>query len=140
MHLNPISIRNSLLGNSDLTAFNLGRELGVPKEGPSAGITIVARIVPELKEVPVRNDLAMTDEITIMGKILLVGGIQQKVQAAYDGKIKEVLLAADNLREAEGLPSYVVGGIKLSQVSSIEEVIAMSLVSNTSGGMQNGPR
>lgn len=83
---------------------------------------------PALKKVPVRNDLAMTGEITIMGKVLPVGGIQQKVRAAYDAGVKEVLLPADNLKEAEGLPSYVLDGIKLTPVSSIGEVIKMSLV------------
>ena len=102
--------------------------MGVPKEGPSAGITIVTGIVSALKKVPVRNDLAMTGEITIMGKVLPVGGIQQKVRAAYDAGVKEVLLPADNLKEAEALPSYVLDGIKLTPVSSIDEVIEMSLV------------
>ena len=105
--------------------------MGIPKEGPSAGITIVVGIVSTLKKSPVRNDLAMTGEITIMGKVLPVGGIQQKVRAAYDAGVKEVLLPADNLKEAEGLPSYVLDGIKLTPVNSIEEVIAVSLVNNT---------
>jgi ATP-dependent Lon protease len=102
--------------------------MGVPKEGPSAGITIVTGIVSALKKVPVRNDIAMTGEITIMGKVLPVGGIQQKVQAAYDAGVKEILLPADNLREAEGLPSYVRDSIKLTPVSTIDKVIEISLV------------
>lgn len=114
--------------------------MGVPKEGPSAGITIVTGIVSALKKVPVRNDLAMTGEITIMGRVLPVGGIQQKIRAAYDAGVKEVLLPADNLKEAEGLPSYLLDGIKLTPVSTIGEVIAMSLVNNTNGGTQNAPR
>ncbi len=108
--------------------------MGVPKEGPSAGITIVTGIVSALKKVPVRNDIAMTGEITIMGKVLPVGGIQQKVRAAYDAGVREVLLPADNLKEAEGLPSYVLDGIKLTPVSTIDKVIEMSLMSNTAGG------
>ncbi len=103
--------------------------MGVPKEGPSAGITIVTGIVSALKKVPVRNDLAMTGEITIMGKVLPVGGIQQKVRAAYDAGVKEVLLPADNLKEAEALPSYVLDGIKLTPVTTIEEVLANSFAS-----------
>ncbi len=103
--------------------------MGVPKEGPSAGITIVTGIVSALKKVPVRNDLAMTGEITIMGKVLPVGGVQQKVRAAYDAGVKEVLLPADNLKEAEGLPSYVLDEVKLTPVTTIEEVLANSFAS-----------
>lgn len=102
--------------------------MGVPKEGPSAGITIVAGIVSALKRVPVRNDLAMTGEITIMGKVLPVGGIQQKVRAAYDAGIKEVLLPADNMKEAQGLPSYVLDAIKLTPVTTIAEMLATVFV------------
>lgn len=101
--------------------------MGVPKEGPSAGITIVTGIVSALKKVPVRNDLAMTGEITIMGKVLPVGGIQQKVRAAYDAGVKEVLLPVDNLKEAEGLPSYVLEAVNLTPVDSIEKVLELAL-------------
>lgn len=97
--------------------------MGIPKEGPSAGITIVTGIVSALKKTPVRNDLAMTGEITIMGKVLPVGGIQQKVRAAYDAGVKEVLLPADNLKEAEGLPQYILEKVKLTPVSTIDQVL-----------------
>lgn len=97
--------------------------MGIPKEGPSAGITIVTGIVSALKQTPVRNDLAMTGEITIMGKVLPVGGIQQKVRAAYDAGVKEVLLPADNLKEAEGLPQYILEKVKLTPVSTIDQVL-----------------
>ncbi|AGG05956.1 BREX system Lon protease-like protein BrxL [Dehalococcoides mccartyi] len=104
--------------------------MGVPKEGSSAGITIVTGIVSALKKIPVRNDLAMTGEITIMGKVLPVGGIQQKVRAAYDAGVKEVILPADNLKEVRGLPSYILDSIKLTPVTSIEEVLQTALVTN----------
>ncbi len=102
--------------------------MGVPKEGPSAGMTIVTGIVSALKNVPVRNDVAMTGEITIMGKVLPVGGIQQKVRTAYDAGIREVILPADNLDEALNLPEYITKGVKMTGVRSIQEVLKASLV------------
>jgi ATP-dependent Lon protease len=106
--------------------------MGIPKEGPSAGITIVTGIVSALKKVPVRNDLAMTGEITIMGKVLPVGGIQQKVRAAYDAGIKEIILPEDNLREAEMLPIYIRQALKLTTVKTIDQVINVSLIKQDS--------
>lgn len=105
----------------------LATYMGVPKEGPSAGITIVTGIVSALKKIPVRNDIAMTGEITIMGKILPVGGIHQKIQAAYEAGVKEIILPVDNLKEANGMPSYILDSIKLTTVNSIKEVIELSL-------------
>lgn len=102
--------------------------MGVPKEGPSAGITIVTGIVSALKGIPVRNDLAMTGEITIMGKVLPVSGIQQKVRAAYDAGVKEVLLPVDNLKEARGLPSYILDKVVLTPVETIEDVLKNALL------------
>ncbi len=97
--------------------------MGVPKEGPSAGIAIAVGIISALKNIPVRNDLAMTGEITIMGKVLPVGGIQQKIRAAFDSGIKEVLIPIDNLREGQGLPSYILDEVRLIPVSTVEEVV-----------------
>jgi ATP-dependent Lon protease len=102
--------------------------MGIPKEGPSAGITIVTGIVSALKGLPVRNDVAMTGEITIMGKVLPVGGIQQKIRAAFDAGIKEVILPIDNLKEAQGLPPYILEGIKLTAVENITSVLRHTLI------------
>ena len=103
--------------------------MGVPKEGPSAGITLVTGIVSALKKVPVRNDVAMTGEITIMGKVLPVGGIQEKIRAAFDAGVREVLLPTENLKEARELPAYMLDAVKLTPVSNIDEVIQISLKS-----------
>jgi ATP-dependent Lon protease len=101
--------------------------MGVPKEGPSAGITIVTGIVSALKNLPVRNDVAMTGEITIMGKVLPVGGIQQKIRTAYDAGIQEVILPIENLNEARNLPNYIIDGLKITGVNNIQEVLKLSL-------------
>ena len=102
--------------------------MGIPKEGPSAGVTIVTGIVSALKGIPVRNDLAMTGEITIMGKVLPIGGVQEKVRAAVDAGIKEVLLPEENLKEAQALPTYILESIKLTTVKNIEDVLNHALV------------
>src|ERR1035437_5879474 len=101
--------------------------MGVPKEGPSSGVAIVTGIVSALTNQPVRNDVAMTGEITIMGKVLPVGGIQQKVRAAYDAGVKEILLPTDNLQEAKGLPAYILEAVKLTTIESIDEVLKNAL-------------
>ncbi len=102
--------------------------MGVPKEGPSAGMTIAIGIVSALKKQPVRNDVAVTGEITIKGKVLPVGGIQQKVRAAYEAGVKEIILPAENLKEAQGLPAYVLEAVKLTPVQTIEEALGQALL------------
>ena len=128
-----IKARHQELGITDewRSSFDvavLATFMGIPKEGPSAGVTLVTGIVSALKGIPIRNDLAMTGEITIMGKVLPVGGIQEKVRAAYDTGIKEVLLPEDNLRDAQSLPPYILDAIKLTAVKSIDEVLGHALV------------
>jgi ATP-dependent Lon protease len=106
----------------------LATYMGIPKEGSSAGITIVTGIVSALTNRPVRNDLAMTGEITIKGHILPVGGIQQKIRVAYDAGVKEVLLPQDNLKEGLSLPSSILDHIRLTPVQTVEESLAYALL------------
>ena len=77
---------------------------------------------------PVRNDLAMTGEVTIMGKVLAIGGVLPKLQAAIDAGCAEVLMPKENERDVQMTPDYVRSKIKVRFVSSIQEVLAAALV------------
>ncbi len=104
--------------------------MGIPKEGSSAGVTIAVGIVSALKGMPVRNDLALTGEITIMGKVLPVSGSRQKIRAAFDAGVKEVLLPADNLKDAQVLPAYILDAVKLAPIESIAQVLELALITD----------
>jgi ATP-dependent Lon protease len=111
----------------------LATMMALPKEGPSAGITIVTGIVSALTERPVRNDLAMTGEITIMGKVLGVSGILPKLQAAIDAGCREVLVPRENERDVTMIPDYLRGKIQVRYVSAIEEVLEIALLPAAKG-------
>jgi len=107
----------------------LATMMGVPKEGPSAGITIVTGIVSALRNVPVRHDVAMTGEITIMGKVLGVGSIQAKLLAAIEAGVKTLILPAENEQDVRFLPDYMQDKVELVYVREIQEVLNAALVS-----------
>ena len=105
----------------------LATQMGIPKEGPSAGVTSVTGIVSALRNIPVRHDIAMTGEITIMGKVLAVGGIQGKVLAAIQAGVKTVILPAENEQDVRYLPEYMQGKVELVYVREIQEALAAAL-------------
>ena len=105
----------------------LATMMALPKEGPSAGVTIVTGIVSALKNQPVRHDLAMSGEITIMGKVLGVGGVQPKLMAAIDAGVKMVILPAENERDVQTLPDYIRKRIAVQYVADIQQVLALAL-------------
>ncbi len=104
----------------------LATQMGIPKEGPSAGVTIVTGIVSALKDLPVRHDIAMTGEITIMGKVLAVGGIQAKLLAAIEAGVKTVILPAENEQDVRFLPDYMRDKAKLVYVRDIQEALEVA--------------
>jgi ATP-dependent Lon protease len=81
-----------------------------------------------LEKQPVRNDIAMKGEITIMGKGLAVGGIQQKIRAGYDAGVKEVLLTGENLKETQELPSYILDAMKLIPMQTVDEAFISAVL------------
>lgn len=107
----------------------LATMMGTPKEGPSAGITIATGIVSALRQIPVRNDIAMTGEITLMGKVIPVGGVHAKVQAAIEAGLKTVILPKENENEIHYMPDYLKDRVKVIFVSDIKEVLQEVLVS-----------
>jgi ATP-dependent Lon protease len=110
----------------DLTV--LATQMGIPKEGASAGITILTGLVSALTKKPVRNDVAMTGEITVLGKILPVEGIHEKIIAAADAGIKTVYIPAANEKELEMLPPDVKNKLNIRLVSRVEEVLDSAIV------------
>jgi len=108
----------------------LATMMGIPKEGPSAGVTIVTGIVSALKALPVRHDIAMTGEITIMGKVLAVGGIQAKLLAAIEASVKTVILPDDNRQDVQFLPDYMRNRLNLIYVSDIREALDAALITD----------
>lgn len=127
-HSKDVNLPNDWQDNFDIAV--LATMMGVPKEGPSAGITIVTGIVSALTGRPVRNDIAMTGEITIMGKVLAIGGVLPKLQAAIDAGCKEVIMPRENERDVQMTPDYVKNKIKVHFVSTIDEVLAEALKAN----------
>ncbi|HEX6694691.1 MAG TPA: endopeptidase La, partial [Longimicrobiales bacterium] len=99
----------------------------VPKDGPSAGVTMATAIASALSGRAVRHDVAMTGEITLTGRVLPIGGVKEKVLGAYRAGIREVVLPADNEPHLDDLPEEVRSAMKFHCVSDLGEVLAVAL-------------
>lgn len=103
-------------------------EGAVPKDGPSAGITLVTVIASALSGIPVRRDIAMTGEVTLRGNVLAIGGLREKTLAAYAAGVKTVLIPKDNAADLEECAEIVRENIEFKQVKTADEVLSYALV------------
>ena len=103
-------------------------EGAIPKDGPSAGITIATSMVSALTKIPVRSDLAMTGEITLRGRVLQIGGLKEKILAAHRGLIKKVLIPKENVKDLKEIPEKVLSEIEIEPVEHMDDVLEKALI------------
>ena len=103
-------------------------EGATPKDGPSAGVAMVTSIVSALTGIPVKKDVAMTGEVDLLGQVLPIGGLKEKLLAALRGGITRVLIPKENEKDLEEIPDVAKKGLEIIVVSKIEEVLAHALV------------
>jgi ATP-dependent Lon protease len=103
----------------------------VPKDGPSAGITIATAIASLVRHQPVADDVGMTGEITLTGQVLPIGGIREKALAAQRARLKRVILPRENEPDLEELPAETKRELEFVPVDSIDEVLAAAFEGTT---------
>ncbi|MGZ3666103.1 MAG: endopeptidase La [Ktedonobacterales bacterium] len=131
--LSYIRSRSSALEIPDGFADNLDIHIhlpegAIPKDGPSAGITMATAVISALTRRPVRSDLAMTGEITLRGRVLPIGGLKEKALAAHRVGIRSLLVPAENAKDLAEIPAQVRAEMTITLVESMDEVIRIALL------------
>lgn len=103
-------------------------EGAIPKDGPSAGITMATAIASALLRIPARQDIAMTGEITLRGRVLPIGGLKEKILAAHRAEIFEVLIPEENKKDLKDIPDEILNGMTVHTVGHMDQVLKLALV------------
>ncbi len=120
-HCDELKIDGDFYKNRDLHIHF--PEGAVPKDGPSAGVTMVSAIISELSGRPVKSSVAMTGEVTLKGKVLGIGGLKEKTMAAYNAGVKTVLLPRDNLKDLDEIDGTVKASLRFVPCSTVSDII-----------------
>ncbi len=102
-------------------------EGAIPKDGPSAGITLATALISALARIPTRRDVAMTGEITLRGKVLPIGGLKEKLLAAHRAGVKTILVPKDNEKDLADIPKNVLDVLNIHLVGHMDEVLKVAL-------------
>ena len=100
----------------------------IPKDGPSAGVAVTLAIASVLSRRPVRRDVAMTGEVTLRGKVLEIGGVKEKVLAAYRAGLRQLIMPASNEKDLRDVPDEVKKQIAFTFVATMDEVLRLALL------------
>ncbi|WP_129723265.1 endopeptidase La [Xylanivirga thermophila] len=103
-------------------------EGAIPKDGPSAGITLTTAMLSALTEIPIRRDVAMTGEITLRGRVLPIGGLKEKTLAAHRAGISTVIIPHENIKDLEDIPDNIKNKLDIVAVKNMDEVLKLALV------------
>jgi ATP-dependent Lon protease len=108
-------------------------EGAIPKDGPSAGITLATSLISALGRVPIRKEVAMTGEITLRGKVLPIGGLKEKILAAHRSGLKTIIVPRENEKDLADIPKNVLDSLNVYMVESMDEVLKIALTEPLSG-------
>jgi len=103
-------------------------EGAIPKDGPSAGITLTTGLISALTKRKVRRDVAMTGEVTLRGRVLPIGGLKEKIMAAHRGEIKTIIIPKENEKDLKDIPDRILRNLRIVAVTHVEEVLPVALV------------